>query len=378
MPVNWSLLNPALPAAAQTINPFAALNAGRAQAEERIQNQQASELRGAQIEGLKREATQSATKERVRGIMARWREASQNGDQATAAAALQEAKGLDLGLVQATVAEMDKEEQEAEKNRLEEQKRRIELADKNAPLVIAAAAAEDKTPGAGKQMLQAAGAWDENTHGAIWSDPANRARMVQAAESMPSIIAQRAAEAKAQRDADAEARRLANDDRRTSAYVTNQSRDPTSRPSQTEEDMARYDQIARIPEARRTGAQKLFMQKFERAAQGQPSGADMYMNMSAQADAQARSALRNDPDMKDFAGDPIARAVFWTAFVRAQREGRMSPTQAAQAAKAEVMAGVQENETWYGATNREYSPASGGGVLEYVRDANGNIVPKAQ
>lgn len=55
MPVNWSLLNPAIPAAAQTINPFAALNAGRAQAEERIQNQQASELRGMQVKGLQAE-----------------------------------------------------------------------------------------------------------------------------------------------------------------------------------------------------------------------------------------------------------------------------------------------------------------------------------
>lgn len=61
MPVNWSLLNPSLPASAQTINPFAALDAGRAQAAERVQNQQAGELRGLQIQGAKAELADKET-----------------------------------------------------------------------------------------------------------------------------------------------------------------------------------------------------------------------------------------------------------------------------------------------------------------------------
>jgi hypothetical protein len=379
MPVNWSLLNPSLPAQAQTINPFAALNAGRAQAEERIQNQQAGELRGLQIEGAKRTAEQDAKKRQVRQVLAQWREASDKGDQAAADAALQTAKGLDLALVQETVAEIEKEEIEGQTRQTQLRTQQAALADKNAPLVIAAAAAEDKTPGAGKAMMQAAGAWNEEVHGPIWGDRTNRERMVQAAENMPSVREQRAKAEKARQDAANEAARLANDNRRTSAYVANQGRDPTQTPDQTARDMARFDTISAKPEGRRTPAEKLFMERFRRAAQGEPTGADLYMNPTPQADASARGMMGNDPELKDFASDAAARAVFWAAYVRGQRQDGLRPTEAARRAKEEVLAGIvgAQGERWYERDTREFRPTGPAAeVLEFVRDANGNIVPK--
>lgn len=100
MPVNWSLLNPNIAAQAQTIDPFAAIQKGMAQADQREAQGLERELRGAQIAGIRRETEDKTKGDEALRLMTEAQRAFEAGDKETATATVQRAMQLSPTVVQ--------------------------------------------------------------------------------------------------------------------------------------------------------------------------------------------------------------------------------------------------------------------------------------
>lgn len=170
MPVNWSLLNPNIAAQAQTIDPFAAIQKGMAQADQREAQGLERELRGAQIAGIQREAQDKTKNDQALRLMAEAQTAFEAGDKETATATVQRAMQLSPTVVQSWQTQESQNRFRDSQSAAQRQTALTTEQKRNAPIMLQALDAEAKVPGSGKALLQAAGIYDPQ-HDQMFSAP---------------------------------------------------------------------------------------------------------------------------------------------------------------------------------------------------------------
>lgn len=273
MPVNWSLLNPSLPATAQTINPFAALNAGRAQAEERIQNQQASELRGLQIDSARAGLESQKTAGQAAALATQaWQ--LRESDPAKAAEILQQGMALNPSAFSETTKQLVQQARDEAATASSRETALSTEQKRTAPFMLQAVqmAKGGDVEGA-RELLRSAGIYDPQ-HEQFLTNP----KVLPAFEATlrPLVpIDQRTEMTAVQRaTADAAARRAAAAERAAAAAERRAAQTPPPTPTtpEADRDIERYNRIVALGDKASPG-EIAWRKKYEKSAGGGEMGA---------------------------------------------------------------------------------------------------------
>lgn len=277
MAINWSLLNPNLPAEVKTVDAFGALQAGQNQALAQQDQQQTSALRALQLQtGTQALADKSAADQAER-LMALSFEAHQKGDVENATKYAQQAAATDLRTTQTIAAQHQQTVQQGEKDAREQAKYNQEQVQRAAPLVVANRPKIEQffaqNPNATPEQ---AGAFLQNTLGEFFDprqvpafmDPAKRQmgldHFQQVWDNSPDKIKQDADKRAALRE-----QRLADNQEAANRLARDRleyDRTKGERQTQHEKDLAAYDRAVATPEAQRTPSQTLHIKRMEKEA----------------------------------------------------------------------------------------------------------------
>jgi hypothetical protein len=280
MAINWSLLNPSLPAEAKTVDAFGALQAGQNQALARQDQQQTSALRALQLQTGTQALKDKQAADQAERLMALSLEAHQKGDLENATKYAQQAAAADLRTTQTLAAQYQQQQAAAATATRESAKYDQEQAVRAAPLVVANrpkieqffAQNPNATPEQASAFLKdTLGEFFDPRQVPAFMDPAKRQMGLEHFQQVWDNSPEKLKKDADERAAEAERRRRANEDRDYQLRLRTEERLAAGGNGSAEEKhIALVNAAYNTPEAQRTPVQKGLIAQFEK--KGAPAG----------------------------------------------------------------------------------------------------------